>query len=669
MARTSFGGRSKARKTARPLNRKDASIKRWEKPSDIPLDEEDEFHASRDRILLDGEGLPSDDEGDEEEVFALKGMSDESDEDDEGEAGGSFGDDDDDDDNLEELAANVAKANAKAASKKAKGKQKEGPPPSSDASDSESEDEGWGRNKASYYSSNAAQLESDDEEANELEEQEAKRLQSKVRDVMVDDDFGLGDIPDTAPEEEFEAGTEHPPPVVENLPSDKQSLLRHLEKTNPEALALARDWDDIARTLVRTQQKIAQLEEQQEGKRGEADIIGQGMIHLYYQALLQYSVTLAFYLYLRSSDEYVARPELLRSHPIMGRLLTFKQHISTLEELEADDDEEYFSGSDLEEYQLFKNSQKEAADELRALMEESLLAMQQYAATLNAAPAESKKEKAPTEKKPKETKAGEPPKKKRKTAKPALPVFDLEEPEFPAKTKSSSRTPQSVDTDAFGEHTALDTADAQDKAARKRSLRFHTAKIESGSARRERARAGTGGDDDIPWKERRKEREERQKKELEKSRGQGGDDLDGEEPEPSESLSKKRRRDEEGSDDDDAGEAEGYYDLVKRKSREKKEKKKEDYETAKALERDVLIEADTADGPRALTRAILKNKGLTPHRPKSVRNPRVKKRMRYEQAKKKVASQKAVYKGGISDTGRYEGEKSGISKVIKSRRL
>lgn len=66
---------------------------------------------------------------------------------------------------------------------------------------------------------------------------------------------------------------------------------------------------------------------------------------------------------------------------------------------------------------------------------------------------------------------------------------------------------------------------------------------------------------------------------------------------------------------------------------------------------------------------MLKNRGLTPHRAKSVRNPRVKKRQRYEKAKKKVSSQKAVYKGGLAATGRYDGEKSGISKVIKSVRL
>lgn len=78
---------------------------------------------------------------------------------------------------------------------------------------------------------------------------------------------------------------------------------------------------------------------------------------------------------------------------------------------------------------------------------------------------------------------------------------------------------------------------------------------------------------------------------------------------------------------------------------------------------------ESTEGPRGLTRAILKNKGLTPHRGKAVRNPRVKKRQKYEKAKKKVSSQKAVYKGGIGDTGRYDGEKSGISRVVKSVRL
>ena len=73
-------------------------------------------------------------------------------------------------------------------------------PPFDDEDDESEEEEGWGTKKSAYYASNAEQLESDDEEANELEEQEAKRLQSKARDAMADDDFGLGDVVEGAPE-------------------------------------------------------------------------------------------------------------------------------------------------------------------------------------------------------------------------------------------------------------------------------------------------------------------------------------------------------------------------------------------------------------------------------------------------------------------------------------
>lgn len=78
---------------------------------------------------------------------------------------------------------------------------------------------------------------------------------------------------------------------------------------------------------------------------------------------------------------------------------------------------------------------------------------------------------------------------------------------------------------------------------------------------------------------------------------------------------------------------------------------------------------DKTEGQRSISRAILSNKGLTPKRSKSVRNPRVKKRLKFDKAKKKLSSQKAVYKGGIGDAAGYDGERSGISKVIKSVKL
>ena len=140
--------------------------------------------------------------------------------------------------------------------------------------------------------------------------------------------------------------------------------------------------------------------------------------------------------------------------------------------------------------------------------------------------------------------APEPPKKKRKaadaSAQPTLPVFDLVEPDLaPSKFSSKSKKGKStvgVDPadDVYGEASALDVADAADKQARKKSLRFHVARIESTAARRAGARAANmGGDDDIPYRERKKEREARLAKEVAKAREREGlgADLDDVDPE------------------------------------------------------------------------------------------------------------------------------------------
>ena len=143
-------------------------------------------HASRDRILLEGEDIGADDDEGEEEVFALKGIQ-------------SLDSDEDADDMNEEESQddeeNQLRPKVRASRK---GKAKVKPPPESEGEEEgegeEEEEESWGRKKSAYYSSNAAELDSEDEEANELEEQEARRLQVKTRDVLADDDFGLADV-------------------------------------------------------------------------------------------------------------------------------------------------------------------------------------------------------------------------------------------------------------------------------------------------------------------------------------------------------------------------------------------------------------------------------------------------------------------------------------------
>lgn len=67
------------------------------------------------------------------------------------------------------------------------------------------------------------------------------------------------------------------------------------------------------------------------------------------------------------------------------------------------------------------------------------------------------------------------------------------------------------------------------------------------------------------------------------------------------------------------------------------------------------------DGKRAIGYQIMKNKGLTAKRKKENRNARVKKRKKYDVAKKKLKSVRAVYTG---QQGPYVGELTGISKKI-----
>jgi len=307
---------------------------------------------------------------------------------------------------------------------------------------------------------------------------------------------------------------------------------------------------------------------------------------LFSEALLTYATTLAFYLHMRSSKKYAQHPELLKSHPILNRLLTLKQSISTLENLDfaasdeesdIDDDDESLSldidadEETLDREQLWKFDRLKGleADELQELLNDaqSLIDPSKFATPST----------------------GKPPKKKRKTdsaglKKAVLPTFDLVEPVYSRSKSSSSNVVDDIgNTDVYGEATFLPHADQADKNARKKSLRFHTSKIESASARRQGARNNAvGGDDDIPYRERRKEKEARVAKELEKkakARGQGGDDLDDVEPN---NDARKRRRDEEDDENDGEEGADGYYELVKRKTEEKKEKKRADYEEARA---------------------------------------------------------------------------------------
>ncbi|KAF9267523.1 hypothetical protein L218DRAFT_978073 [Marasmius fiardii PR-910] len=624
---------------------------KWNSIEDIPLDEEEQFHASRDRILLDGEH-GEDEDMDEDEVFALKGIP----------------EDDDDDYEDEPMSIDTPLQKQHPPSKKQKKIHNE---------EESSGEETWGKGKSAYYASNDAEIDSDDEETIALELQEAKRLQSKSREPMSDADFGLEDLNFTKEEDPI-SGSSKPEP----LPEDKSSVIRYLEKTDPLSLALARDWSDTANNLSVAKARLEALE------KADPTSDSLGIVHLHYQTLLTYATTLAFYLYLRSERQYALKPELLNSHPVMKRLVVLKQSLVTLEDLvftvEGSEDNEDLYDEDEEEESDLEEGEEEGMDYEEMLRDAKLLWQNEYGEEDDDdefLPLSSKSKRKDRKAKSKtfiptadddlDSDVGaslsvpEPPKKKRKilngTTSTATtitkPEFDLIEPVFSTSEPPSSRVGNTgVDISAYGDPTSLHTSDSLDKSQRKKGLRFHTSRIESTSAKREGARnQAMGGDDDVPYRE-------RSKRILTVAKGKGkrdlGMDLDDKEPD-----SRPQDAIEEGED--------GYYDLVAKASKERKVKKREEYERERGERLAQLEEAtDDPDGPRGLTRSILTNKGLTPRRAKANRNPRVKKKQKFVKAQRKVASQRAVYKGGLGETkGVYVGEKTGVSRVVKSVRL
>ena len=149
-------------------------------------------HANRDRILLDGDEMQydEDDFGAEDEVFALNGVDPSSE--DESEEGDREGEGDAMDvDESPSIPHPAGGTNVKPT----KSRKPVALASDSDEDEGESEEEEtWGTKKSAYYSANGAHFDSEDEEANELEEKEARRLQMKAREGMCEEDFGLDNL-------------------------------------------------------------------------------------------------------------------------------------------------------------------------------------------------------------------------------------------------------------------------------------------------------------------------------------------------------------------------------------------------------------------------------------------------------------------------------------------
>eukprot|EP00501_MAST-03F_sp_TOSAG23-6_P000721 GSMAST32.ASY1.ANO1.749.1 assembled CDS len=117
--------------------------------------------------------------------------------------------------------------------------------------------------------------------------------------------------------------------------------------------------------------------------------------------------------------------------------------------------------------------------------------------------------------------------------------------------------------------------------------------------------------------------------------------------------------------DSDVGE-DAFYSATKARQQKKKRKRAEAYAVAPMLTgADEVVDDNEA---RKASRTILKNRGLTAHRKKQKRNPRVDKRIRY--AKRVKARGGQIRKVRTGETQKYQGEVSGIrSDIARSRKI
>ncbi|KAF2862868.1 hypothetical protein K470DRAFT_255758 [Piedraia hortae CBS 480.64] len=213
----------------------------------------------------------------------------------------------------------------------------------------------------------------------------------------------------------------------------------------------------------------------------------------------------------------------------------------------------------------------------------------------------------------------------------------------------------------IGDEEPLNAHEAQERANRKKSLRFYTSHIAQKAYMREANSRNAGGDDDLPYRERLRDRQARLNAEAEK-RGRRTANTDAD---MGASSDGEEAVDNAGEDD--------YYQLIASRSSRKKASKAALAEVHKnaALQGGRVVEEEIVDpdGKRKITYNIEKNKGLTPHRKKEVRNPRVRRRVKYGQKQKKISSMKPIYKGG-EGRGGYAGELTGIKKnLVKSTKL
>ena len=569
----------------------------------------------------------------------------------------------------------------------------------SEVSGAPSDDEdagGWGTSRKDYYDADVIETEADALE----EEAEAKRLQRKQLQGMTEADFGFDEA------EWLEAGQESDGQeqkgrgkvIREKLPKleitdamspdEKRKILRarypEFEPLAEEFLTLQPVHDNLKTAATEALVVEERTKRKLNGSVGTVEafppfaVVKQSILAAYLASLTMYFALLTSGGDPNGGTPTAMPPEVLQEHSIMETLIQSRDLWQKVKDMNIPD----------ANYLLDEDAQKITAQD--AERQSNMNGTQQTLQGLE------KKSKKRASRKTKAQKASEAAQlqaealraeKSRKTEEEladlsALTAASRNPSKLVSKGSVDDRKGDEGDHSDFGEPTSLTPLEAAQKAKQRKSLRFYTSQIAQKANKRDAAGRDAGGDADIPYKERFRDRQARLTAEAErrgkKTKAPAIDEaLGGPSDEEDHTVARELRsgvtrepdRDDRDEDEDD------YYDLIASRAASKKAAKASlaaaHAQAAKegGIVRIVDDETVGEDGKRGISYQIEKNKGITPKRKKDVRNPRVKKRKKFEDKKKKLGSIKPVYKGG-EGRGGYGGELTGIKKgLVKSIKL
>jgi U3 small nucleolar RNA-associated protein 3 len=535
---------------------------------------------------------------------------------------------------------------------------------------------GWGPSKKDYYDADAIETEQDalDEEA------EARRIQQKQLQAMTEADFGFdedewaGKDVDTA--ESGMTVTEVLPQlqITDDMTTEEKKKL--LETRYPEFEHISKEFtrlQPIHDELKSAANAAERLIKSRAAKSGKIDgtTLPTPTAVTKYRACASYLGMMAMYFAVLcstapedGSSAVALNPAELHDHPVMESLLKCQQQWAQVESLPLGDPMVETSNGD--ELSVIEEASDVA--ETEAHVKEDITHKKKELKKLKKSKSDLATEAAQAEADARRAK------KLRKTEEELASLSALTDRTALRKAVKSKTAQQSKlnllngDDSDFGEETNLTAQELAEKAKKKKGLRFYTSQIVGKAEKRGAAGRDQGGDADIPHRERLKDRQARLQAQAE-NRGQNKD------AGPGVALGEDGDSD-DGADDVRAavpGDTDDYYDMVASRGKAKKQDKAERaaaYAKAEA-ENGVVVPKEEIgpDGKRKISYLISKNKGLTPHRKKEVRNPRVKKKLKYEAKKKKLKSMKQVYSGGESRGG-YGGELTGIKPgLVRSTKL